>query len=103
MTTTICERCGQAIAEGSWPFCPHERGAAHVIDDALPGGARYVHNLGDTPVWVETKTQFRQELASRGLEQVERKTYNRDDKSPWATRTHLRPGQRDPFLHRATR
>lgn len=74
---------------------------AHVIDDALPGGARWMHNLGDSPEWVETKTQFRQELARRGLVQEERKTYCKDDKSPWATATRLRPGQRDPFLHRA--
>lgn len=76
-------------------------GSAHVIDDTLPGGPRYLHNLGDTPVWVETKTQYQQELAARGLVQLERKTYNRQDQSPWATRTRLRPGQRDPFLHRA--
>lgn len=77
------------------------RGEAHVIDDTLPGGARWMHNLGDTPVWVETKTQFTQELARRGLVQAERSTYARDDKSPYATRTRLRPGQRDPFLQRA--
>jgi len=73
---------------------------AQVIDDALPGGARWMHNLGDTPVWVESKTQFREELATRGLVQAERSSYNRDDKSPYATRTRLRPGQRDPFLGR---
>lgn len=62
-----------------------------------------MYNLGDTPVWVETKTQYKRELAERGLIQVEGKRYSRDDKSPWATRTRLRPGARDPFIHPAER
>ena len=60
-------------------------------------------NLGDHGVWVETKTQLKRELAARGLVQAERNTYNKSDKSPYATRTCLRPGQRDPFLQRAER
>ena len=71
---------------------------ASIIDDTLPGGARYLHNLGDTPVWVETKTQYQAELKARGLVKAERKAYNRDDKSPYASRTRLRPGAHDPFL-----
>lgn len=94
-----CETCGCAVTIGGWPWCPHERaGRVNVIDDTLPGGARYVHNLGPEPVWVETKTQFQQELKARGLVQQERKSYNRDDRSPWATPTRLRPGAVDPFL-----
>ena len=72
--------------------------AVSMVDDTLPGGARYLHNLGDTPVWVETKTQYQAELKARGLVQAERKAYNRDDKSPYASRTRLRPGAHDPFL-----
>lgn len=72
--------------------------APAVIDDTLPGGARWMHNLGDEPVWVETKTQLRDELAKRGLVQAERNSYNRDDKSPWATRTRLKADAVDPFL-----
>lgn len=69
-----------------------------VIDDVLPGGPRKMHNLGPDPVWVETKTQLALELASRGLVQDVRDRHAADDKSPWATRTRLRPGAVDPFM-----
>ena len=102
MSCEVCDKCGATYRVGEDYRCPHGAvGRGGVIDDTLPGGARWMHNLGDKPVWVETKTQMKQELSSRGLVQHERSTYNRDDKSPYATRTRLRPGQRDPFLHRA--
>jgi len=102
-TETICDKCGAAVRHGDWPFCgpdgTHERaGTVQVIDDTLQGGARYLWNLGDQPVWCETKTQYKAELAARGLVQDERKSYNKSDRSPYATRTRLRPGQIDPFL-----
>lgn len=81
----------------------HLPGNGAVVDDTLPGGARWMHNLGDRPVWVETKTQFKNELSSRGLVHAPRDRYNRDDRSPYATRTRLRPGQRDPFVQGASR
>ena len=74
---------------------------ASVIDDTLTGGARWMHNLGPEPVWVETKTQFQQELRSRGLRLADTKSYSRDDKSPYATRTRLRLDKIDPFVDRA--
>ena len=95
---SMCEACGQNVQVGEWPWCPHGFATPQVIDDTLPGGARYMHNLGPEPVWVETKTQLTAELKARGLVQAERKTYNRRDQSPWATRTRLRPGMTDPFL-----
>lgn len=94
-----CDKCDKELSIGEHPFCPHGFGGrVGVIDDTLPGGARWMHNLGDRPIFISTKTEYKQELAKRGLVQAERNTYNRDDKSPWATRTRLRPGQRDPFL-----
>lgn len=104
----ICEVCGFELHEGDWPFCnksggPHERAeTAQVIDDTLTGGARWMHNLGDKPVWIETKSEYSALLAQRGLVQTERKVYCKQDRSPYATKTRLRPGQRDPFLHRAS-
>ena len=92
--TPPCEACGEPTAQ---VFLPHH---GHVIDDTLTGGARWMHNLGDDPVWVETKTQLKQEMDKRGLVFANTQTYNRDDKSPYATRTRLRPGQRDGFIHR---
>ena len=102
MTPSICDSCGHELAIGEHPFCPHGfGGGGSVIDDTLPGGARWMHNLGDRPIFISTKTEYKQELAKRGLVQSERNNYNKSDKSPWATRTRLRIGQRDPFIHRA--
>ena len=70
-----------------------------LIDDTLPGGARWMHNLGDAPIWVETKSTLREIMQARGLVPAPRSSYCKDDRSPWATATRLRPGQRDPFLH----
>lgn len=71
-----CERCFGTLAIGDHGLglCPLEsrRGAAGVIDDTLPGGARWIENMGDAPVWIETKTQFQQECAARGIEPMVR-------------------------------
>ena len=104
MNAETCEKCGASYHVGEDYRCPHGPvQSGGVIDDTLPGGARWMHNLSDSPIWVETKTQLKHELQSRGLVQAERNTYNKSDKSPYATRTCLRPGQRDPFLQRAER
>ncbi|KKN52705.1 hypothetical protein LCGC14_0609860 [marine sediment metagenome] len=73
-----------------------------VIDDTLPGGPRWMHNLGDRPVWVTTKSDLTRELEARGLVLDVRDSHAKVDKSPWATERRLRPGQRDPFLHGAS-
>lgn len=63
-----CEKCHAVVEIGSWPFCPHGRhGRFAVISDAIVGGARMFENLGHEPVWIETKSQLRHELAARGL------------------------------------
>ena len=99
MIPTECSTCGHMIADGEWPFCPHElTGGFAAQDDTLTGGARWMHNLarpGEGPLWVETNTQLRNEMADRQLVFADRNNYNRDDKSPWATKTRLRPGARD--------
>ena len=72
--------------------------APTVIDDTLEGGARWLHNIDDKPVWVETKTQYKEELAKRGLVPDVRDDHAKIDQSPWATKTRLRHGGVDPFL-----
>lgn len=67
-----------------------ESAGPSVIDDTLPGGARWMQNLGHKPVWVETKTELKRELETRGLEIKDAGTHTREDRSPWATRTRLR-------------
>lgn len=64
-----CDQCGKELQVGEWPFCPHgfsERPFA-VIDDSIAGGPRYFENLGHEPVFIESKSQLRAELAARGL------------------------------------
>lgn len=39
-----------------------------VIDDQLPGGPQWIENLGHRPVYIESKTQLREETAARGLQ-----------------------------------
>ncbi len=89
---TVACACGQPADR------VYRANSASVQDDTLTGGARWMHNLGHEPVWVETKTQLRQEMAARGLVPAERNNYNRADQTPWATRTRLRPGARDDAM-----
>jgi hypothetical protein len=89
--TPACLNCGEPTAQ---VFL----GKRNVIDDTLTGGARWMHNLGDVPIFLETKSELKAIMQERGLVFAEHNSYNRDDRTPWATRTRLRPGQRDPFI-----
>lgn len=66
-----CDRCGKTLTIGEYPWCGgrnnHGRYTGDTIQDTLPGGAQWIENLGDQPVWVESKTQLRREAAQRGL------------------------------------
>lgn len=97
----ICEKCGATIEIGQYPFCPHGTGSGQVMDDTLTGGARWMHNLGDRPIWIEKRSELKKLMNERGLVAAESNAYAKDDKSPYASRTRLRPGQRDPFVQRA--
>ncbi len=100
-TFETCDKCGSHYCVGEDYRCPHGPvGRGGVIDDTVPGGARYFHNLGDSPLWISTKTELKKEMAKRGLVHAERANYEKHDQSPWATKTRLRPGQHDPFLGR---
>lgn len=62
-----CPTCGDTLVVGSWPFCKdgHAPAKTFVIDDTLEGGARFFETLGHTPVWIESKSQWRREVAKR--------------------------------------
>lgn len=89
-------RCPQSHCLGIWERVYEAAPAAH--DDTLTGGARWMHNLGDHPVWVTTNTQLKHELKSRGLVQDVRDNHAKHDQSPWATRERLKVDQVDPFV-----
>ena len=89
--TSICEHCGHEIHVSEWPFCPHgfpERaGGAAMIDDSIAGGPRFFENLGPQLVWIESKSQLRDEMRARGLRSTVRHVgVPGTDKSPETSR-----------------
>ena len=70
-----CEKCGAAIQVGEWPFCPHGfpiGSGLNIIDDALEGGPRWFETMGPENVWIESKSQWRREVAARQLVNVDK-------------------------------
>ena len=82
-----CETCGEPLAIGEWPFCPHgETGTFNVQADGIPGGLT-LHNLGHEPVTVYSHSERRRIMAERGLrEQVRHVGIPGSDRSPHTTR-----------------
>lgn len=62
-----CDTCGETIAVGAWPFCPHGRSESAVIADDIPGGM-WVENGFPEPVKVYSHSEHRRLLAARGRE-----------------------------------
>jgi hypothetical protein len=67
-----CEKCGNELQIGDYPFCPHGSAFPSVIDDQLEGGARFFEHMGHEPVWIESKSQWRQEVKARQLVNVDK-------------------------------
>lgn len=86
----ICDRCFQpeSVGEHGVGVCPYEpRRSTAIIDDQISGGARYFENLGHDKVWVESKSQLRDELRARGLrENVRHVGVPGSDRSPQTSR-----------------
>lgn len=89
----LCERCGQTLRTGDWPFCRAGRGHEPflatnllVIDDSLPGGM-VIENMGPTPLTFYSKSDYRREMKARGLiNKVEHVGVPGTDKSPMTSR-----------------
>jgi hypothetical protein len=79
-----CDRCGQALTIGDWPFCPHGRGAGTVIADAIPGG-QLIENLGPVPVRVYSESERRRLMKERGLVDAVRHVHGSALTSNWHT------------------
>lgn len=43
MSKFFCQKCGQELVHGSWPFCPHGKGNSAVRPDDIPGGLVMEH------------------------------------------------------------
>jgi hypothetical protein len=69
-----CEKCGHEMQVSDWPWCPHQRsltGTTGAIDDTFVGGRVY-ENLGHEPVYIESRSHLKRELAARGLQEFVR-------------------------------
>jgi hypothetical protein len=66
--SVTCDRCGEPLRVGAWPFCPHGVYTVSVIDDQLEGGPRVFEHLGHDGVYIESKSQLKRELDARGLQ-----------------------------------
>lgn len=73
-----CEKCGKTLAVGEWPFCGGKN--AHgfplhglsIIDDELEGGPRRFETMGHDAPYIASKSQWRREVAARGLVNVDK-------------------------------
>ena len=71
----ICDACQREIQIGEWPFCPHGYpigSCLSIIDDQIEGGPRFFDTMGHEDVWIESKSQWKREVAARNLENVVR-------------------------------
>jgi hypothetical protein len=60
------------VTVGEWPFCPHGVPNVGIIDDQIEGGPRFFDTMGHEPVWIESKSQWRAEVAARQLVNVDK-------------------------------
>lgn len=69
-----CEKCGNALQIGEWPFCPHgfPFSGLSVVDDTVIGG-RWCETLGHEPFFYTSKSELKREADRRGLENVVRR------------------------------
>lgn len=85
--TDTCDRCGIVVAPGEWPWCPHGIPSMVVVSDTIIGGPRLFENLGSQPVYIESKSQLRDELKARNLQPMVRHVgVPGTDKSPHTQR-----------------
>lgn len=72
MTTSVCEKCGEVIQFGAWPFCPHGVvREVQIIGDEFPGGKTFEH-LDHEPVTVYSKSELKREMDKRNLRFTDR-------------------------------
>jgi hypothetical protein len=77
-----CPACGEAT-ERYYPIGGRGHG---VIGDEFVGG-KWIENMGPQPVYVESRSHYKRELAARGLEEKVRHVgQNYGDKSSITTR-----------------
>lgn len=67
-----CEKCGQELQVGEWPFCPHGmKGGYSNHRDDIPGGLT-VENYGPHPITFYSHTERRRYMKEHGLTEKEK-------------------------------
>ena len=67
-----CDKCGELVTVGEWPFCPHGTPNVSVINDELEGGPRWFDTMGHEPVYIASKSQWKREVDARQLVNVDK-------------------------------
>ena len=67
-----CDRCGQLVNVGDWPFCPHGSVRYDVIRDEIPGGFVQEH-FGHEPETFYSWSAMRKRAEVLGLQPFVRK------------------------------
>jgi hypothetical protein len=61
-----CDKCGQSLEVGDWPFCPHGQGTSAVIGDDIPGGV-VIRHMSSIPQTFYSKSAIKKAAFERGL------------------------------------
>lgn len=80
-----CEKCGEPLEIGDFPFCPHGKAGGGALRDEIVGGIT-LENYGPHPITVYSHSERRRIMKERGL--VEKDTFVAapgTDKSPIGT------------------
>jgi hypothetical protein len=64
LLTEVCEKCGETVAVGSWPFCPHPGGVSLVTEKSYPFTTK---NFTGQPVEVTSRAHEKALMAQHGL------------------------------------
>lgn len=67
----VCDNCGQVLAVGDYPFCPHGKGMAAIERDEIPGGLT-VENYGPNPITFYSHSERRAYMKANGLQEREK-------------------------------
>lgn len=85
-----CEKCGDTLVVGDWPFCPHGAGHSNVITDDIAGGVEIRHGLCNedgTPRRYYSKSEIAKEAKRRGMTNIVEHVSPMDsDKARYTTR-----------------
>jgi hypothetical protein len=63
-STEVCEKCGETLRVGSWPFCPHPGGVSLVTEKSYPFTTR---NFDGKPIEVTSRAHEKALMEAHGV------------------------------------